>query len=85
MTYIGLAKLNIKQTASLGAALVPPLPLILGAKYHILFADSDCSLEVNYGFNKLESLAQEVHRSFEQVPGLPKPGLLENILFSCSA
>lgn len=33
--------------------------------------DSEGSLEVNYGFKKLESFAQRVDQSFEQVPGLP--------------
>lgn len=44
--------------------------LIFVEKYHILFVDSESSLEVNYGFKKLESFAHWVRQSFEQVPGL---------------
>lgn len=56
MTYIGLAKCNIKQTASLGAGFVPTLPLIFGEKDLILSMNRVSSLEVNYGFKKMGRL-----------------------------
>lgn len=71
MTYIGLAKCNIKQTASLGAGFVLPCHWYLEKRTSYCPWTGWAAWKSIMVLKKWASLACGVHWSSEQVPGLP--------------
>ena len=71
MTYIGLAKCNIKQTASLGAGFVLPCHWYLEKRTSYCPWTGWAAWKSIMVLKKWDALARGVHQSSEQVPGLP--------------